>query len=55
MAPPMVGSVPPPNSSINSNVVGVQPAIMRFMFRRWLLYVLRSSSMLCSSPMSMKI
>ncbi len=52
MAPPICGSVPPPNSSINSSVLSLLLRIICFMFVRWLEYVLRSFSMLCSSPMS---
>ena len=55
MAPPICGSVPVPNSSTSSSVAGSAWRIICFMFVRWLEYVLRSSSMLCSSPMSMNM
>ena len=55
MAPPICGSVPPPNSSIRMMLPSLQYFIMFFIFVRCDEYVLRSSSMLCSSPMSMKM
>ena len=55
MAPPIFGSVPPPNSSISRRVFPLACLIMFFMFIRWLEYVLRSSAMLCSSPISIMI
>ena len=52
IVPPIIGSVPEPNSSMKSNVRG--PAFFRkcFMLTRWELYVLKSFSMDCSSPIS---
>ena len=55
MAPPMVGSVPPPNSSMSNSVRLFACFIMFFMFSRWLEYVDRSSAIDCSSPMSIII
>ena len=52
MAPPICGSVPPPNSSINRSVWALAFFIMFFMLSKCEEYVLRSFSMFCSSPMS---
>ncbi|EJW95345.1 hypothetical protein EVA_16547 [gut metagenome] len=55
IAPPICGSVPLPNSSINKRLLESQPLTKCFMLVRCELYVLRSFSILCSSPISMKI
>ena len=49
----MTGSVPVPNSSISTSERPAAPRRMFFMFSRCELYVLRSLSIDCSSPMSM--
>ena len=52
IAPPIWGSVPVPNSSMRRSVLLLEAFIIRFIFSRCEEYVERSSSMLCSSPMS---
>ena len=55
MAPPAAGSVPEPNSSIRIRLEELALCRSPFIFVRCELYVLRSFSMDCSSPISTKI
>ncbi len=53
--PPSNGSVPVPNSSIRISVFSFPFLMKNFILIRWELYVLRSLSMLCSSPISIRM
>ena len=55
IAPPAVGSVPVPNSSISTRELSVAFARISFILVRWELYVLKSFSNDCSSPISMNM
>ena len=50
-APPRLGSLPLPNSSIKNKVFPLAFSIKCFMFFKWEEYVLSSNSRLCVSPM----
>ena len=52
MAPPILGSVPLPISSISTIVFASPSFAIVFILVKWLLYVDSEFSMLCSSPMS---